>query len=768
MRRKQVTYAHKRGRNRRHSPAETNSSPLQNITDPEQKISHSEMAHRMLKRSRRSGSGSTTFISSSPGGYSTKNLRISPYEGLKPVEGPLGSFPINHNYDVQTPHPTLLAESQRFKLESSRGLPLSPNHEFSPVPLALPQNNFSPARQSRPRSHGTTTHANSALYRRTSSSNLKENAIQSSSRSRPKSPVSGCDLVLRNARRITRSKSKQSALKLPLASPFASKPASPNDSPKFPQSYDPPMKPRSKVTKINAMNPKRALSDTRFNPNLPSQAQAQSTVNSPTQTEIEVTKLRRPSAPSATTHRPDVASWFASSNPGSASKLDLNFNVVHSPSMFNHDGAAGRAFGVDFNRPPSQLSYTSAYNEDFFGDAQGISTPSGLKTRSGGHALLFRSGNDSMESTDSENSDNGTELRKGRLRPLLRSLSQANAPGTPVNPPLLRPLPDQTKSPWSSDSLISPPTACQERAYSKSPLGKIGKNVDEDVNMGTGDDEDTLGLGLDTPLDLVFGLQDALPDDQIFKKAERAEDLRDLFDSLNLSLGGCELFIFVRICVIDNCSAGPRPAISRARSLDLEQSEIPALHSPARISPTKAKNTNGNNNVRGGRDRRGTIRASDFQIKHFAELGTGGAGGAARRTRSGTIVGPAGPRMERSGTVVGRPIVEPPRGDVDVSMDDAASTPDNAAHRDVLMSEVDESEDEMLLQGHWHDEDWVVAEPPSPVVPRNTRKVDWKKGWEKEKNRERRQWKLGNSIGSWGMNEHDEGEDEDDPLNLFG
>lgn len=202
----------------------------------------------------------------------------------------------------------------------------------------------------------------------------------------------------------------------------------------------------------------------------------------------------------------------------------------------------------------------------------------------------------------------------------------------------------------------------------------------------------------------------------------------------------------------------------RARSLDLEQNGIPALHSPARISPTKAKNSNDNTNARGGRDRRGTIRASDFQIN-----ATAGEGGA-RRTRSGTIIGPAGPRRDRSGTIVARPsnLVIPPRNDVDVDMQDADVLPQDTVHGDVLMSEVDEFEDEMLLKSHWHDEDWVVAEPPSPIVPRRkAKKRDWKKEWEKEKNLERRQQKIGNSTGSWGLSEHDEDDEEDDPLDLF-
>lgn len=113
-------------------------------------------------------------------------------------------------------------------------------------------------------------------------------------------------------------------------------------------------------------------------------------------------------------------------------------------------------------------------------------------------------------------------------------------------------------------------------------------------------------------------------------------------------------------------------------------------------------------------------------------------------------------------------LVIPPRNDVDVDMQDADVLPQDTVHEDVLMSEVDEFEDEMLLKSHWHDEDWVVAEPPSPIIPRQKAKMrDWKKEWEREKNWERRQQKLGNSTGSWGLSEHDEDDEGHDLLDLF-
>ena len=170
MRRKQITYAHKRNRNREHALQESNSSPLEDISNPEQYLTCPEMTRRILKRSRRSGSV-TAGYSLSQGetqGSPFKKLKIS----ASPEHGPTQDVDLQA-YTLQTPHPTQLTEDQVFKLESSRGLPLSPGHEFSPVPLVSRQRKFLPVL-----SEGTTSHRADEpnIMRSTSSRNLKENA----------------------------------------------------------------------------------------------------------------------------------------------------------------------------------------------------------------------------------------------------------------------------------------------------------------------------------------------------------------------------------------------------------------------------------------------------------------------------------------------------------------------------------------------------------------------------------------------------------------
>ncbi|KAF9460553.1 hypothetical protein BDZ94DRAFT_1311436 [Collybia nuda] len=726
MKRRQVTYARKR-RDRCQAPPETNSSPLQEIIDPEREIDHSEMSRRMLKRSRRSGSGAGLAAASCFQGHNSKKLRTSLHGAQDQADNVLESFPLNRDdYDIQTPHPTLLTESQRYQLESSRGLPLSPNHKFSPVPLAQPPTNVFPACRSRPGSTEANTRRKIALPKQTSSSNLKENANRPSSKPRTKSPVAANRRTLLDSQHFTKLKSQHAVLERALASPFTSKPASPYVSPRASSTHNPLANARSRVTRIRAMKAKRALSDTRYNPNLPTQVQkkvhSQTAVNSPTQAEMDTTKIRRPSAPSAIAHRPDVASWFISSNLSAGPKLDAT------ESDMSQD-ATGRAFAVDFNRPPSQLSYTSSYDDTFFVDALGMSTPFGLKNPAAGRAVLFRSGSDFLDSTDSESDEEfGGEL----LNPIICSLT---GPGSASLPS------ERTKGLWLSDSLISPPTALLKRAYSKSP----SRPIDVNVNIGSDAPESSLGLG--SP----FGLGLAL--ENLEEEAKRAEDLKELFEYLDISFEGCS-----------------RPNISRTRSLDLDQAIVPTSNSPAYNPPTKTKNAIDKNNVRNGRDRRGTIRASDFQSKRLTETTSVEGGGGARRTRSGTIIGPA--RRDRSGTIVAHPpkLVTPHQNNTDVDMQDISLAPKDALNN-ATMSEVDELEDEMLLKGHWHDEDWVVAENPSPVVPRrkNARKRDlsWKKDWERNKNREKRQWKLSISTGNWGVSEHDEDDGEDDPLDLF-
>ncbi|KAJ7056154.1 hypothetical protein C8F01DRAFT_1373127 [Mycena amicta] len=349
---------------------------------------------------------------------------------------------------------------------------------------------------------------------------------------------------------------------------------------------------------------KRTLSDTNYNPNIP---QSASTANSPAYIHSSI-RARRPSAPSP----PRPGDWLRKDHILSNLDLDLQ-NAFANPFFFPTD--------VDFNRPPSSLSMYGD-SDHFFDDAQGVSTPASQR----GAYRVPPAGID----TDDELDD------------VMQDAMDVDAT-VPAPGPRLKDFPRE-RSPWLSDSLISPPNSqewndpSQKGAYIRSPV--------QDVDM---EDELSLGLGLGPPL----------PADN-----QRPGDLKQMFDGL--AIGSKNLFG------------------SRTRSLDST-----AHHAPAEPTESGPKSK--------GRDRRGTIRASDF-VKNPGG-GGGGAGptaaGLARRTRSGTVIGPPAQR-DRARSL--------DRGDV--------------------LGQVDEGEE----LGGWCAEDWAVAAPPSPLLtrkpaPRSQRRV---------------------------------------------
>ncbi|RDB15803.1 hypothetical protein Hypma_003647 [Hypsizygus marmoreus] len=743
MGRKPITYGHNRHRTRTQLATEPTSSPLLDITDPDEKLTRAEMTRRMLKRSRHSGScsaGASLLDGLSDASYSTKKPKLSLHEELQSGQD-LGhaTFLRSSAYDLQTPHPTLLTEAQIFKLESSRGRPLPSDYEFSPVPLA-PKHGFSPLSNGRTALSQARASRKKDFSRRTSSRSLKENVTAPSSR-----PSSHSRRQHTKASRpVTRSNSKTTAARLPLASPFTSHPSSPRLSPK----------PKTK-SKYNAFKPitrpttiKRTLSDTHFNPNLPvAKTQTQSTANSPVcqVADSEFPKTRRPSAPSAIAQRPNVASWFipsASSN----MKPHLENASSCSPSIFDLTAPVDCGVGVDFNRPPSQLSYTSAYDEGFFGDAFGVSTPFGLRAQSKDYYRCAESPDFTDDEADGWIPSCHASVRvplHSNMHPRLESRTHDT-----LSPALRRRI-ERSGSPWLSDSIISPPSITQKRAYSLHSSPSALQDEDIEMKLDAQDDRDDVdSLGLGPELTSLSG-NIGIPKDR--GQGDYREALQELFHSLDLGFG-------------DGAS---RASISRTRSLDIEpersqlqeQTQGNALQSPAHISPSKTKHVDTETTTkekRGGRDRRGTIRASDFQAQVVA---------GARRTRSGTVVqGPTRPRRERSGTIiatsqaqgalVAKTSAARPEEHEDVDMHGPQGH--DGYLDDVHMSgEVDE--DELNLVGYWHDEDWVVAEPPSPEVPR--RKPKRAPGWKKS-------WGIGRGLGTWGMAEHDEDDGGDDPLLL--
>ncbi|KAF7311415.1 hypothetical protein MKEN_01043400 [Mycena kentingensis (nom. inval.)] len=318
---------------------------------------------------------------------------------------------------------------------------------------------------------------------------------------------------------------------------------------------------------------KRTLSDTQYNPNVLHSA---STTASPAYTHSPGLRARRPSAPSP----PRPADWMLPHD------LEQELQQAFSnPFFFPTD--------VDFNRPPSSLSMYGDLDADhFFDDAQGVSTPASKTT-------AYRQ--PPMDIEDDFAMDVDVE-----------------ATFAAVGGPKLKEF-RRDRSPWLSDSLISPPNSQewnrvpQNDAYMQSP-------------QRMEDDEDALSLSLGP----------ALGGDH---------DLKQMFDGLAIG----------------------RLSSNRTRSLD----------SNANLVSTEPK-------PKAGRDRRGTIRASDF-IKNPVSGATTTLGSTARRTRSGTIVA-----VQRA----------------------------RSLDRDGGLGEVDESEE----LGGWVSEDWAVAAPPSPVVTRKSRR----------------------------------------------
>ncbi|KAJ7670356.1 hypothetical protein B0H17DRAFT_1246108 [Mycena rosella] len=508
---KQITYPHKRNRSKpsRILPA---SSPLHEFETSEASVSRSQSSPRPLKRVRRSSNPEFFFPSKLESSIVTPAASTSQFE---------------------TPYPSALAEEQKFKLKSSRGLPMHPD-QFSPLPTAHP-----------------------VRYRTFSSNLFKENV----SRRVPKKDAS-------------------------LDSPFNSRPNSACSSPRN-------RTPASSSTKQKL--PKRTLSDTNYNPNIP---QSASTTNSPTHSP---TRPRRPSAPSP----PRPGTWIPKET--TFGNFDFDFHSALANPFF----LSSATNDIDFNRPPSSLSFYGELDSELFDDSQAISTSANTNRA---YPLDSAFEDDDEDFGDGEND---------------RTITQDTMDV------------DLSMSPPASQEWTHRP---QTGAYTYSPP--------EDFDM-----YDDISLGLSLRLaPLVPNEEDGASPPVLHtdRGKTRDTDLKHLFDGLALA---------------------PRTRFltTRTRSLDSPDSPTPA---------------DSNSNARPkGRDRRGTIRASDFPIK--------AAFAPARRTRSGTVIGPpAAVPLSRSGAL----------GSLD------GTEPDS-------IGEVSEDEE---LNG-WCSDGWAVAAPPSPVVSRKLR-----------------------------------------------
>lgn len=392
-------------------------------------------------------------------------------------------------------------------------------------------------------------------------------------------------------------------------------------------------------------------------------------------------KPRRPSAPtpprtSTWVHTEDYHGFSGTAGTGTAQNI---MNGALGDTFYAEFFAHGSGLGnVDFNRPPSQLSLydynghstldfdldldKSALSEGFFANAQGISTPfrvasataTGTKTRKlkheGSDGISRSITYDYETDTDSEeeNADDpgcntslgiSSSLASRKPTPFYRAgsgyITPANqsedegdvtySQGGRANHSGSRRV---ERSPWISDSLISPP-------------GSMEWNMKKDE-----DGEDAYMR--------VDGEKDAVMDDGNREEDENMEDvseevLEEMFDSLIIDgVGGeGETIIPPTFPPTASLKSHLEPMSSpQNRPKEPNQSQriyarTRSLDSAAIAQAEKLPVISRNEPVT-GRKRRSTIKASDFSLfpAHASSTASGGgvAVAPARRTRSGTIV----------------------------------------------------------------------------------------------------------------------------------
>ncbi|KAF4594019.1 hypothetical protein EYR40_008817 [Pleurotus pulmonarius] len=187
---------------------------------------------------------------------------------------------------------------------------------------------------------------------------------------------------------------------------------------------------------------------------------------------------------------------------------------------------------------------------------------------------------------------------------------------------------------WQSDSLISPPTAIvkkfqQGQIYTRSPVNyrdTKGKDV-RGTNVAE-DDDGTMDMELDACLTVpIVGK----PSKHANVRIDSARSLDDIFDSVNIS-------IEVDSVDLDKTIAdGSEPSETRVIGANDEaKRRQPNGQFSAPVQPA---NPVAPSAVVKGRNRRGTIKASDFPQPPTigAAADDGGAKALTKRTRSGTI-----------------------------------------------------------------------------------------------------------------------------------
>ncbi|KAL1668880.1 hypothetical protein GGF50DRAFT_96083 [Schizophyllum commune] len=553
-----------------------NRQPRSQPTSSPEEITVAEMSRRMLKRSRSACNVSKPNAENEVADSARKRLRNTNNIPSRP-SSPKSDAYTQLSDAYTTPHPSILAESVKFNLKSSRGNAVTPDY-FSPAP---------PARRA---------------LSRASSANLKEN--QSTTR---------------------RSRSRRDSI---LDSPFSSRPASRNTSPSkvplAPKLSLGPSLSRSQPENTTKPRPKKSLV-------------SQSTTTSPSRQDAS-SHIRRPSAPepprpsfvNASLSSLDLPSAFPASldHLGFEYGFGLGFSDPETLPLFQP-----RDIEIDFNRPPSQLSiYGLDYDsDDEFrspGDGpQAVSTPAMTRTEHvfGGRLSAlqnYRPSSPSAASSDDTIMSPSHGLAKSQSVPNLHAQTQPNF-ATYQSPAY-----NQQSRQWSDDSLLSPPKFSDYGNRDEDPFSRDAPMA-TDVPMVDDEDEE---------LDDMLGAFVAAPCPD-----EEDED-EDMLDKM----------------VLDDRQDMRRSLPLRTRSME----------EPGRIS-LGAPMELGSSVGRQGRDRRGTIRASDFLPSISAGRTRSGTirpsdNALPQRTRSGTVIGPAKgvdaplTSRKRSGTVmkIVPPVVE--------------------------------------------------------------------------------------------------------------
>ncbi|KAG9223908.1 hypothetical protein CCMSSC00406_0004476 [Pleurotus cornucopiae] len=227
---------------------------------------------------------------------------------------------------------------------------------------------------------------------------------------------------------------------------------------------------------------------------------------------------------------------------------------------------------------------------------------------------------------------------------------------------------------WQSDSLISPPTAIvkkfqQGQVYTRSPLNhKDKKNKDEHDRNDTEDDDVTMDMELDACLTApIIGK----PSKHTSIRIDSARSLDDIFGSVNISIEEGSVDLDTTI------TDGHEP--SGIRVIGTNDDATRQLNGQL-SAPVQHVNLVAPLATMKGRNRRGTIKASDFPTTG-AGAENDGANAMTKRTRSGTITarnlglghstGSLGSsnisaprvgveaRRTRSGTIIGPPATKP-------------------------------------------------------------------------------------------------------------